>query len=185
MTAVCGSDGQWTPNPGGVTCSPRPTQVITLASPQTTILVSTPIQTSTPTGENKRLLLCSPAHYFSACKHTCLPCMTIFYYVLTLLLLAGSSNEEDTTCICTSCYTSVAITAVVSCAVSFILGGLVGAVVHYCTVRKKSNCQKCYSLTVARNKQQQQQPVPVYEDIVGQSQNIELKENVAYGPVQQ
>ena len=53
MTAVCESDGQWIPNPGGVTCSPRPTQVITLASPQTTILVSTPIQTSTPTGENK------------------------------------------------------------------------------------------------------------------------------------
>jgi len=26
---------------------------------------------------------------------------------------------------------------------------------------------------------------PVYDDIVGQSQNIELKENVAYGPVQQ
>ena len=184
MTAVCGSDGQWTPNPGGVTCSPRPTQVITLASPQTTILVSTPIQTSTPTGENKLVLLCSPAHYFSACKHTCLPCMTIFYYVLTLLFLAGSSNEEDITCICTSCYTSVAITAVVTCAVSFIIGGLVGAVVHYCTVRKKSNCQKCYSLTVAR-KQQQQQPAPVYEDVIGQSQNIELKENVAYGPVQQ
>ena len=96
--------------------------------------------------------------------------------------LAGSSNEEDTTCICTSCYTSVAIAAVVSCAVSFIIGGLVGAVVHYCTVRKKSNCQKCYSLTVARK---QQQPAPVYEDIVGQSQNIQLKENVAYGPVQQ
>ena len=74
------------------------------------------------------------------------------------------------------------ITAIVSCAVSFILGALVGAVVHYCTVRKKSNCQKFYSLTVARK---QQQPAPVYEDIVGQSQNIELKENVAYGPVQQ
>ena len=110
--------------------------------------------------------------------------MTIFYYVLTLLFLAGSSNEEDTTCICTSYSTSVAITAFVSCAVSFILGSLVGAMVHYCTVRKKSNCQKCYSLTVAR-KQQQQQPVPVYEDVIGQSQNIELKENVAYGPVQQ
>ena len=61
---------------------------------------------------------------------------------------------------------------------------LVGAVVHYCTVRKKCDCQKFYSLTIAR-KQQQQQPTPVYEDIVGQSQKIELKENVAYGPVQQ
>ena len=26
MIAVCESDGQWSPNPGGVTCSPRPTQ---------------------------------------------------------------------------------------------------------------------------------------------------------------
>ena len=101
--------------------------------------------------------------------------------------MAGSSNEAGN--ICTSCPTSVAITAVVSCAVSFTIGALVGAVVLYCTVRKKSNCQKCYSLTIAhkqqQQQQQQQQPAPVYEDIVGQSQNIELKENVAYGPVQQ
>ena len=80
--------------------------------------------------------------------------------------------------------TSIAITAVVSCAVSFIIAALVGAVVHYCTVRKKCDCQKFYSLTIARKKQQQQ-PAPVYDDIVGQPQNIELKENVAYGPVQQ
>ena len=91
---------------------------------------------------------------------------------------AGSSN------ICTSCSTSIAITAVVSCAVSFIIGTLVGVVVYYCTVRKKSNCQKCYSLTIVR-KQQQQQSAPVYEDVIVPSQNIELKENVAYGPVQQ
>ena len=96
--------------------------------------------------------------------------------------LVGSSNERST--ILALCSTSVGITAVVSCAVSFILGAVVGAVVHYCTVRKKCDCQKFYSLTVAR-KQQQQQPAPVYEDIVGQSQNIQLKENVAYGPVQQ
>ena len=83
-----------------------------------------------------------------------------------------------------SCSTSNVITAVVSCAVSFIIAALVGAVVHYCTVRKKCDCQKFYSLKVAR-KQQKQQPAPVYDDIVGQSQNIELKENVAYGPVQQ
>ena len=91
----------------------------------------------------------------------------------------GSSDAPST-----SCSTNVAISAVVSCAVSFIIAALVGAVVHYCTVRKKCDCQKFYSLTIAR-KQQQQQPAPVYDDIVGQSQNIELKENVAYGPVQQ
>ena len=82
--------------------------------------------------------------------------------------------------------TSLAIAVVVSCAVSFIIAALVGAVVHYCTLRKKCDCQKFYSLTIARKQQQQQQqPAPVYDDIVGQSQNIELKENVAYGPVQQ
>ena len=97
--------------------------------------------------------------------------------------LAGSSNERSN--IIALCSTSVAITAVVSCAASFIIGALVGAVVHYCTVRKKCDCQKCYSLTIAHNKQQQQQPAPVYEDVIGQSHNIELKENVAYGPVQQ
>ena len=40
MTAVCESDGQWTPNPGGVTCSPSPTQTFT------------PTQTSTPSSEH-------------------------------------------------------------------------------------------------------------------------------------
>jgi len=60
--------------------------------------------------------------------------------------------------------------------------------VHYCAVRKKSNCQKFYSLTIA-HKQQKQQPAPVYEDIVAQKgtvdpTHIELRENIAYGPVQ-
>ena len=79
-----------------------------------------------------------------------------------------------------SCSTSVAIAAVVSCAVSFILGALVGAVMYYCTVRKKCDVQKAIA-----HKQKNQQPAPVYEEVIGQSQNIKLKENVAYGPVQQ
>ena len=57
MTAVCGSDGQWTPNPGGVSCSPVPTQTFTLtftkvstqASTQAPTQTSTPTKTSTPT----------------------------------------------------------------------------------------------------------------------------------------
>ena len=48
MTAVCESDGQWTPNPGGVTCSLRPTQTFTQAA--------TPTQTSTPTGPGENQL---------------------------------------------------------------------------------------------------------------------------------
>ena len=78
----------------------------------------------------------------------------------------------------TLCSTSNVITAVVSCGVSFILGALVGAVAHYCTVRKKSKCHSIF------HKQKKQQPVPVYEDVTTPSRNIELKENVAYGPVQ-
>ena len=103
--------------------------------------------------------------------------------ILTKVVFCSCSTEGSDAP-STACSTSNVITAVVSCAVSFIIAALVGAVVHYCTVRKKCDCQKFYSLTIARKKQQQQ-PAPVYDDIVGQSQNIELKENVAYGPVQQ
>ena len=99
--------------------------------------------------------------------------MTVFSSSCT-----GSSDAPNI-----SYSTAIAITAVVSCAVSFIIAVLVGAVVHYCTVRKKCDCQKSYSLTKAR-KHQQQQPEPVYDYIVGQSQNIKLNDNVAYGPVQ-
>ena len=75
-----------------------------------------------------------------------------------------------------------------SCAVSLITGAVIGAVVHYCAVRKKSKCQKFYSLTIAR-KQQKQQPAPLYDDIVAQKgtvevTHIELRENIAYGPLQ-
>ena len=42
MTAVCGRDGQWPPNPGDVTCSPTPTPT------QTSIL--TPSSATDPTG---------------------------------------------------------------------------------------------------------------------------------------
>ena len=51
MTAVCGSDGQWTPNPGGVTCSPTPTQTFTETFTQT--LTPTETSTSTGPGENE------------------------------------------------------------------------------------------------------------------------------------
>ena len=76
-----------------------------------------------------------------------------------------------------SCSTNVAITASVSCAVSFITGALVGAVVYYCTVRKKWPESR-------KSKSQKKRPAPVYEDVIP-SQSIKLKENVAYGPVQQ
>ena len=104
---------------------------------------------------------------------------------IPLIYGLSSANAGSTS---GSCSTSVAVTAVVSCAVSLIIGALVGAVVHYCAVRKKSKCHKFYSLTLA-HKQQKQQPAPVYEDIVAQkgtvdTTHIELRENIAYGPVQ-
>jgi len=101
--------------------------------------------------------------------------------LLCVLTYAGSGNEENI--ISGTCSTSNAITAVVSCAVSFIITAVIGDVVHYAVVRKKSKCRKFYSL-IASHKQQKHQPAPVYEDVVGQSQRIEMKENVAYGPVQ-
>ena len=64
MTAACGSDGQWTPNPGSITCSPVPTQtftqtftqVHTQASTQAPTQASTPTKTSTPTGHGENEL---------------------------------------------------------------------------------------------------------------------------------
>ena len=52
MTAACGRDGQWTPNPGGVTCGPVPTPAFTQTF--TKVLVLTP--GSTPTGPGKTVL---------------------------------------------------------------------------------------------------------------------------------
>ena len=57
MTAVCGRDGQWTPNPGGVTCSPGPTQTFTQASTEAPTLALMPTQTPTPTGKSEFLIL--------------------------------------------------------------------------------------------------------------------------------
>ena len=79
---------------------------------------------------------------------------------------------------------SVAITAVVSCAVSFItrvLHGWCCGVLLYC----EEEIQLSEVLLSDSARKQQQQSVPVYEGVIGQFQNIELKENVIYGPVQQ
>ena len=61
ITAVCDSGGQWTPNPGGVTCSPRPTptptQTFRQTSTQTFTEASIVTSTSDPPGESQLLLL--------------------------------------------------------------------------------------------------------------------------------
>ena len=68
MTAVCGSDGQWTPNPGGVTCRPRPTQTFTHASTEAPTQAPMSTQTPTPTGRNEFLILLQ-AYAFNTHKH--------------------------------------------------------------------------------------------------------------------
>ena len=56
MTAVCGSDGQWTPNPGGVTCSLRPTQTFTQTFTEASILTPRLSATPHPTGPGENQL---------------------------------------------------------------------------------------------------------------------------------
>ena len=53
MVAVCGSDGQWTPNPGGVTCSPRPTPTFTQTPTQASIVTPSATPDFTTPGESQ------------------------------------------------------------------------------------------------------------------------------------
>ena len=74
------------------------------------------------------------------------------------------------------------ITAVVCSLVMFIVGTMCGALVTVCISRWN---EKGRSSKPAPNTQKQQQAAVVYEEVDTQSKKIELKENVAYGPVKQ
>ena len=74
----------------------------------------------------------------------------------------------------------IAITAVLCLLVAFIAGTVCGALLTVCI--SKWN-KKRRSSKPAPNTQEQQQAVAVYEEVDTQSKKIELKENVAYGPV--
>ena len=71
MTAVCGSDGQWTPNPGSVTCSPTPTPTLT--------------QTFTPTGRS------TPTRP-GEIKHECL---NVIFMIGNLLVVFGITFRSE------------------------------------------------------------------------------------------
>ena len=77
---------------------------------------------------------------------------------------------------------TAAITAVVCLLVAFITGALCGALITVCISRwnKKGRSSK-----PAPSTQEQQQAAVVYEEVDTQNKKIELKENVAYGPVKQ
>ena len=65
---------------------------------------------------------------------------------------------------------------------AFIAGALCGALITVCISRWN---KKRRSSKPAPNTQEQQQAAVVYEEVDTQSKKIELKENVAYGPVKQ
>ena len=80
----------------------------------------------------------------------------------------------------------VLLTAIICCLVCFILGTLLGVLCHHCVIVR---------LRIHKLEQPSSSPAPpaasapvVYEEvspdalIIGRS-NIELKENVAYGPI--
>ena len=64
--------------------------------------------------------------------------------------------------------------------VAFIAGTVCGALLTVCISRWN---KKEHSSKPAPNTQEQQQAAAVYEEVDTQSKKIELKENVAYGPV--
>ena len=75
---------------------------------------------------------------------------------------------------------AAAIAGIVCLLVAFITGTMCGALLTVCISRwnKKGRSSK-----PAPNTQEQQQAVVVYEEVDTQNKEIELKENVAYGPV--
>ena len=77
---------------------------------------------------------------------------------------------------------AVALAAIVCLLVTFIAGTVCGALLTVCITRW--NKKRCGSKP-APNTQEQWQTVAVYEEVDTQSKKIELKENVAYGPVKQ
>ena len=77
---------------------------------------------------------------------------------------------------------AAAIAGIVCLLVAFIAGTVCGALLTVCISRWN---KKGHSSKPAPNTQEQQQAVVVYEEVDTQSKKIELKENVAYGPVKQ
>ena len=72
---------------------------------------------------------------------------------------------------------TVAISVVLSSLVSFSVGALLAALITYCCMRSRGKSSWQPHLTSSEDTQ----PAPVYDEVV--AGKLEVKENVAYGPV--
>ena len=101
--------------------------------------------------------------------------MFVNFYYVNLIFTPAPDKSLSTAA-------TTAIAAIVCSLVTFITGALCGALLTVCISRwnKKGRSSK-----PAPNTQEQQQAAVVYEEVDTQSKKIELKENVAYGPVKQ
>ena len=77
---------------------------------------------------------------------------------------------------------AIAITAVVCSLVVFIAVTVCGALLTVCISRWNKKRRRSKPVP---NTQEQQQTVAVYEEVDTLNQKVELKENVAYGPVKE
>ena len=69
---------------------------------------------------------------------------------------------------------TVAVSVVLSSLVSFSAGAVMAALITYCCVRRRKSSGQPY-LSPSED------PSPVYDEVI--PRKLELKENVAYGPV--
>ena len=95
-----------------------------------------------------------------------------FYYVHLIFTPAPDKSLSTAA--------TAAIAAIVCSLVTFITGTMCGALLTVCINPWN---KKGHSSEPAPNTQEQQQAAVVYEEVDPRRQKIELKENVAYGPV--
>ena len=95
------------------------------------------------------------------------------YFVQSVILFAVYNTGQANTGLSTA--EAVGIAIALSSIVSFSAGLLVASVIAYCYNQRQKG---------QYSPRDTQQPAPMYEDVsIAVSKDIELKENVAYGPI--
>ena len=100
--------------------------------------------------------------------------MTCCVHTFSSYVYVGSDQDESNA-LSSGAVISIAVAA--TFVVAFTLGNITGALILYCiicTVRRKGS----YSTN-----QEPQTPAPEYEQVSLEPRKIELRENVAYGPM--